>query len=122
MSSAITILALLGGAAVLGGLALVAARLLRLDVGLTKASTSAHEWMAGLVGLLGLGCALAILFGAGFSFGLSTTASALTLCLCAGCLSMALRPGTQRAGWSAEQPVRTFVPPEEAGASRSKAA
>lgn len=99
MPGLLTILALLGGAIVVTIVALFAARLLRLDRLVANLSSSAapHEWAVGLLGLIGLAGALVILFKAGFSFGLSTAASSLMLCLCAGFLSMALRPANQRA-------------------------
>ncbi|CAG0999640.1 hypothetical protein PHYC_02790 [Phycisphaerales bacterium] len=121
MPSALTILALLGGAALVCVVTLVAAKFLRVDRAVAKLSEShgaAHEWVVGLLGLLGLVSALAILFGAGSSIGLSAAGSALVLCLSAGFLSMALRPVEQRA----QSEGRATRLDQEAPIVRSKAA
>lgn len=118
MTDGLILLAFIAGAAIVAVAALVVARVLRVPAFVarhTATPESRYELFVGALGLMGLVGALALLFGAGLSLGLSTTSAALLLLICAGGLSMALRPAPERAAF-------TVSMPEQRKATTSKAA
>lgn len=100
MQAALIIGGLLIAGFIAAALALVGARVFKLDTALERLSVTRaarYEAFIGLLGLIGLGGALILLLGTGLSLAASTTGTAIILLACAGGLSLALTPNAQRA-------------------------
>ncbi|GJQ28169.1 MAG: hypothetical protein HBSAPP03_00530 [Phycisphaerae bacterium] len=118
MTDGLILAGLLAGATLIAFLGLITARVLGLP-GWVARQTATHEsryeLFIGLLGLVGLLGALTLLMGFGLTLGISTTAAAVLLLVCAGGLSMALRPAPERSTW-------TMAPAKDAKSDASKAA
>lgn len=120
MTDLFILIGLVVGAGLSVGAALVVARSARCTAWVAShaaAAQSRAEACIGLLGLAGLVGALTILFGAGLSLGLSTTSAALLLLVCAGGLSMGLRPHEDRAAWAQAKPEAPATPASKSAAA-----